>query len=147
MAEKITFDEEKYNRLIKAMDELEQGLLHKATKYGTTLLNSELTLQPGTQQWEAAKTLVAKGREFGGSVEQQNELLRQAIVKFRNALVAAKAVFKETDDLAEYDISRFVAEYPDFNAGGGFSGGVGAGGAGGAGVGGAGAGGAGGGSK
>ena len=122
MAPKITFDENRYNQLIAAMDDLEYKLLHNATDSTTIPLDAEFTLQPGTQKWATATALVTKGKGFGGSVAQQNELLRQAIVKFRNALEAARKVFKDTDDLAQYDISRFIAEYPDFNAGGGFSG-------------------------
>ncbi|GAA3677717.1 hypothetical protein GCM10022267_75680 [Lentzea roselyniae] len=118
MPSNITFDEEKYNQLIKVMDDIEASLLRKATTVGPDVLDSEFALQPGSQQWQAAQTLVAKGKEFGGSVEQQQEQLRQDIVKFRNALEAAKSVFKETDDLAQYDVARFVSEYPDFNTGG-----------------------------
>jgi hypothetical protein len=121
MPNQITFDENKYNQLIKAMDDLEHGLLHRATTSDAAVLDNEILLQPNNQKWDAAITLVTKGKEFGGSVEQQNEQLRQAIVKFRNALVAAKNVFKETDDLATYDINKFVSEYPDFNAGGGLT--------------------------
>ncbi|GLZ38943.1 hypothetical protein [Actinokineospora sp. NBRC 105648] len=122
MAGNITFDEGRYNQLINIMTDMEYKLLHNATASDTNPLDADFTLQPGTQKWQAAINLVAKGKTFGGSVAQQNELIRQAIVKFRNALEAARDVFKETDDLAQYDISRFVAEFPDFNAGGGFSG-------------------------
>lgn len=122
MGEKITFDETMYNKLIKVLDELEYGLLHRATNSDAMPLDSDFKLTPEGQKWQPAIALLSKGTEFGGSVEQQNEQLRQAIVKFRNALDAAKAVFKETDDLATYDISKFIAEYPDFNVGGGFSG-------------------------
>lgn len=123
MAETITFDEEKYNRLITMLDEMESTLLHSATQSDSIVLDAEFTLQPGSQKWQPAVALVTKGQKFGGSVEQQNEALRQAIVKFRNALVAAKGVFKDTNDLATYDVGRFVAEFPDFNAGGGLTGG------------------------
>ncbi|MBM7773656.1 hypothetical protein JOD54_003860 [Actinokineospora baliensis] len=117
----ITFDEERYNQLIRVLDDMEDAL-RLSTDSDTMPLDSDFTVQPGTQKWQTAINLVTKGKEFGGSVEQQNELIRQAIVKFRNALVAAKGIFKETDDLAEYDITRFIAEFPDFNVGGGFSG-------------------------
>ncbi|WP_026422045.1 hypothetical protein [Actinokineospora inagensis] len=118
----ITFDEQRYNQLIGVLDNIENALLHTATASDTNPLDADFTLQPGTQKWALAISLVSKGKTFGGSVAQQNEQIRQAVVKFRNALVAAKGVFKETDDLSQYDISRFIAEYPDFNAGGGFSG-------------------------
>ncbi|PPK70915.1 hypothetical protein V5P93_002774 [Actinokineospora auranticolor] len=118
MGQHITFDETKYNQLIAVLDDMEHDLLHEATESPTNPLDGDFELQPGTQKWDAALDLVNKGKGFGGSVEQQNEKMRQAIVRFRNALVAAKDVFKETDDLAQYDITRFVAEYPDFNTGG-----------------------------
>lgn len=129
MADKIKFDEAMYDKLIAVLDELEQGLLHKATNSGPLPLGSDFTVVPGSPQWQPALDLLNKGKEFGGSVEEKTEALRQALVKFRNALVAAKGVFKDTDDLAEYDISSFLAEYPDFQRGS--MGGPGAGGSGG----------------
>ncbi|GGS30371.1 MULTISPECIES: hypothetical protein [Actinokineospora] len=122
MADKITFDEEKYNRLVKAMNELENGLLLESTTTPALVLDGDIILQPGKQPWGPASRLVSKGTEFGGSVEQQNELLRKSIVTFANALEIAKEIFKETDDLATYDIADFVAQYPDFNVGGGLGG-------------------------
>ncbi|WP_026422141.1 hypothetical protein [Actinokineospora inagensis] len=114
----ITFDENRYDQLIDVLNQLEDLLLHQATDSATNPLNADFSTQPGTQKWQAAQDLVTKGKHFGGTIDQQNESIRQAIVKFRNALVAAKGVFKETDDLAQYDISRFVAEYPDLNTAG-----------------------------
>ncbi|MGW5050419.1 hypothetical protein [Actinokineospora sp. NPDC004072] len=122
MANKITFDEEKYNRLLKAMDELERSLLHDATTTPALVLDGEIVLQPGKQHWGPATRLVSAGTEFGGSVEAQNEQFRKALVTFRNALEVAKEIFKETDDLATFDIASFVAQYPDFNVGGGLGG-------------------------
>lgn len=118
---KIVFDEAMYNKLIKVLDELEYGLLHKATSSDTIPLDKDFVLMPGSPKWLAAENLLSKGTAFGGSVETQNEALRKGIVKFRNALEAARDVFKETDDLATYDIKTFVQEYPDFNIGGGYS--------------------------
>ncbi|MDU0295109.1 hypothetical protein, partial [Saccharothrix longispora] len=115
MAENVTFDEAKYNKLITVLDELEDGLVHYATQSDTVPLDADFQVQSDGQGWQAAVNLVSKGKGFGGSVDQQNESLRQGIVKFRNALVAAKGIFKDTDDLATYDIGRFVIEYPDFN--------------------------------
>ncbi|WP_447002026.1 hypothetical protein ACRAKI_19995 [Saccharothrix isguenensis] len=129
MTDKITFDEAMYDKLIAVLDELEQGLLHKATSSGPVPLNSDFTVVPGSPEWKPALDLLNKGKEFGGSVEEKTESLRQALVKFRNALKAAKGVFKDTDDLADYDISSFIAEYPDFQLGS--IGGPGAGGSGG----------------
>ncbi|MDQ2589058.1 hypothetical protein [Saccharothrix yanglingensis] len=119
MTAKITFDEAMYDKLISAMNELETSLERKATTTDDMTLDADFTVLPGEPRFEAAVKLLNKGREFGGSVEQQNESLRQAIVKFRNALVAAKGVFKETNDLATYDAAGFIAQYPDFNVGGG----------------------------
>ncbi|MFT7841741.1 hypothetical protein Q5530_36870 [Saccharothrix sp. BKS2] len=118
MAENTTFDEAKYNKLIAVIEELEDGLVHHATQSDTVPLDTDFQVQPDGQGWQAATNLVSKGKGFGGSVDQQNESLRQGLVKFRNALVAARGIFKDTDDLATYDIGRFVAEYPDFNTGG-----------------------------
>ncbi|OLR93343.1 hypothetical protein [Actinokineospora bangkokensis] len=123
MGTNITFDETKYNQLIKVMDDLEYSLLHNATTSDTVWLDDSFTLQPGKQHWQPAVDLVTKGQKFGASVAAQNETLRQAIVKFRNALVEAKSVFKDHSDLANYEIGKFVAEFPDFNAGGGLTGG------------------------
>ena len=123
MADQIRFDETKYNQLITVMDELERSLLHDATTSDTLWLDDSFVLQPGKQHWQPAVDLVTKGQKFGTSVTAQNETLRQAIVKFRNSLIAAKGIFKDTHDLATYDVGKFVAEFPDFNAGGGLTGG------------------------
>ncbi|MGX7828859.1 hypothetical protein ACTG9Q_27590 [Actinokineospora sp. 24-640] len=121
MAQKIVFDEDKYDQLVKMLDHMEDTLLTYAVNGGDVFLDDTFTLVPRNQKWQPAVDLLTEGQAFGLSVMNQNELLRQAIVKFRNALVAAKGVFKDIDDLATYDVNKFVAEYPDFNAGGGLT--------------------------
>ncbi|WP_026422622.1 hypothetical protein [Actinokineospora inagensis] len=111
----ITFDENQFDQLATMLDQLEDMVLHHSTNSDTNPLNADFTLLPGTPKWQAAQDMLSKGKHFGGSVQQQNDALRQAIVKFRNALFAAKGVFNETNDLAQYDVNRFVAEFPDLN--------------------------------
>ncbi|MER6992727.1 hypothetical protein ABT337_30005 [Saccharopolyspora hirsuta] len=113
----IQFDEGQYNQLIAVIAEIRSGA-RGAIEHGGVYLDAELQLQPTGQTWEPATRLVKWGSTFGGTVDTENKSLRKALSQFEDALEKAKEVFKETDDLAAYDATKFTTEYPGFNSGG-----------------------------
>jgi hypothetical protein len=92
--------------------------LDDATHDDVTYLDAELLVQPSNQTWEPATKLVTRGGNFGGSVDTESKSLEKTLKTFHEALQLAKEVFKETDDLAAYDASKFTMNYPGFNNGG-----------------------------
>jgi len=113
----IKFDEAQYLQLIGVIAEVNRTL-DDATSIDVTYLDAELHLQPTGQTWEPAVNLVTRGGRFGGSVDTESTNLAKTLSTFHTALEQAKEVFKETDDLAAYDATRFSSEYPGFNSGG-----------------------------
>jgi hypothetical protein len=113
----IKFDEAQYSTLIGVIAEVSRTL-DDATSIDVVYLDAELHLQPTGQTWEPAVNLVTRGGRFGGSVDTESTNLAKTLSTFHTALEQAKEVFKETDDLAAYDATRFTSEYPGFNSGG-----------------------------
>ncbi|MFC4852604.1 hypothetical protein [Actinophytocola glycyrrhizae] len=112
----VKFDEGQYNQLINVIADVEAGVFDSVVM-GDVYLGTELKLQPSGQKWPPAVDLVNKGSGFGGSVDTQNTSLGDSLSSFHDALEEAKAVFKNTDDLAAYDATKFTTEYPGFNGG------------------------------
>jgi hypothetical protein len=113
----IKFDEAQYNQLIGVIAGV-QGTLDDATSIDVTYLDAELRLQPNGQTWEYATNLVTRGGRFGASVDTESTNLEKSLKSFHAALEQAKEVFKETDDLAAYDATRFSTDYPGFGSSG-----------------------------
>ncbi|MFI7672973.1 hypothetical protein [Actinophytocola sp. NPDC049390] len=112
----VKFDEGQYNQLINVIADMEAGVFNSVVM-GDVYLGSELKLQPSGQTWQPAVDLVSRGSNFGGSVDTQTTSLGDSLSSFHDALEDAKAVFKNTDDLAAYDATKFTTEYPGFNGG------------------------------
>lgn len=112
----VKFDEGQYNQLINVIADVEAGVFNSVIM-GDVYLGSVLKLQPSGQKWPPAVDLVKWGSDFGGSVDTQTTSLGDSLSSFHDALEEAKAVFKNTDDLAAYDATKFTSEYPGFNGG------------------------------
>jgi hypothetical protein len=112
----VKFDEGQYNQLINVIADVEAGAFNSVVM-GDVYLGTELKLQPSGQTWQPAVDLVGRGSTFGGSVDTQTTSLGDSLATFHDALEDAKAVFKNTDDLAAYDATKFTTEYPGFSGG------------------------------
>jgi hypothetical protein len=113
----IKFDEASYTQLTSVIGGV-RDTLDDATHDDVTYLDAELLLQPSNQTWEPATKLVERGGNFGSSVDTESKSLEKTLKTFHESLQLAKEVFKETDDLAAYDASKFTMNYPGFNNGG-----------------------------
>ncbi|MDA3628111.1 hypothetical protein OU415_21940 [Saccharopolyspora sp. WRP15-2] len=113
----IKFDEGQYNQLLAVLGDI-KSTVRTAPSQGPADLDAELQLQPTGQTWEPATKLVKWGATFGGTVQTENKSLKKALDTLHDSLEKAKEVFKETDDLAAYDASKFTTEYPGFTGGG-----------------------------
>jgi hypothetical protein len=113
----VKFDEAAFNQLIAVVGGV-RDTIGKATRDDVTYLDAELLVQPNNQTWDPAVKLVQRGGIFGGSVDTENTSLEKTLKTFHESLQLAKEVFKETDDLAAYDATRFTTAYPGFNSGG-----------------------------
>ncbi|MDA3649898.1 hypothetical protein LZ318_24860 [Saccharopolyspora indica] len=112
----IQFDEAQYTALIAVIGEIKAGA-RKAITHNDVYLDAELQLQPMNQTWEPAQKLVKWGGNFGGTVDTENKNLRKKLTQLESGLEKAKVVFKDTDDLAAYDVTKFTTEFPGFTGG------------------------------
>ena len=112
----VKFDEASYNQLSAVISGM-KSTLDDAYKIDVVYLDDELLLQPDAQKWVPAQKLVKRGGIFGGSVKRESDALEKTLSTFHQALEQAKAVFKETNDLAAYDATKFTSEYPGFASG------------------------------
>ncbi|MER7081896.1 hypothetical protein SAMN02982929_03449 [Saccharopolyspora kobensis] len=112
----IQFDEAQYTALIAVIGEIKAGA-RKAITHNDVYLDAELLLQPMSQTWEPAQRLVKWGGTFGGTVDTENKNLRKKLSQLESGLEKAKVVFKDTDDLAAYDVTKFTTEFPGFTGG------------------------------
>ncbi|RKT83059.1 hypothetical protein SAMN05421805_11780 [Saccharopolyspora antimicrobica] len=112
----IQFDEAQYTALIAVIGEIKAGA-RKAITHNDVYLDAELLLQPMSQTWEPAQRLVKWGGNFGGTVDTENKNLRKKLSQLESGLEKAKVVFKDTDDLAAYDVTKFTTEFPGFTGG------------------------------
>lgn len=112
----IKFDEASFNQLSAVIGGM-KSTLDDSYKIDVVYLDEELLLQPDGQKWAPAQKLVKRGGIFGGSVKRESDALEKTLSTFHQALEQAKAVFKETNDLAAYDATKFTTEYPGFTSG------------------------------
>lgn len=119
----LTFDKNRYRQLTDTMNLMTLGLIWDATSTPDMQLDSEFLVQPPNQKWQPAMDVNRWSKDLGQSVFTQNDKLDKRMQVFTNALVAAADVFSDTDDLANYDITLFVSQYPDLGSGAAASGG------------------------
>lgn len=111
----LKFDEGAYNQLLGVIHSVKIALQEKAARTGGMTIDADWKIvRPYGDDWPPGKDLYDWGHAFGESVEKENGNLRNKLDMFETALVSAKGVFKDTDDLAAYSASVFMSEYPDF---------------------------------
>ncbi|MGW5649687.1 hypothetical protein ACWEV3_25145 [Saccharopolyspora sp. NPDC003752] len=112
----VKFDSGQYNNLLKDVDGQEEELNKKFLKASSGVrLASDFggRVKIGSPSWSAIETFNGKMNSFGESTEKMNNGLSKEWRSFTKALNEAKKVFEDTDDLAQYEASKFTAEYPD----------------------------------
>ncbi|PKW18077.1 hypothetical protein [Saccharopolyspora spinosa] len=118
------FDRSQYERLIRAIDDVDQGLAKMFLKPGSDIrLDATLgsRLKIGNSSWAAVKDFNTGATNFGTSVDGINRKYSKGWQDFIDALNEAKDIFEETDDLAKYGAEKFLNEYPDLGASDGSS--------------------------
>lgn len=118
------FDRSQYERLIRAIDEVDHGLVKMFLKPGSDIrLDSTLgsRLKIGNSSWAAVKDFTTNATNFGTSVDSFNRKSSKSWQDFIDALNEAKDIFEETDDLAKYGAEKFLNEYPDIGGSNGSS--------------------------
>lgn len=124
--EKVTtFDRGQYERLMRAVQAIEESLDTQFLKAGADVRLDETfgaRMQVGDEKWGKVVTdFNQAAAAFGGSVRRINGAFSDDWRGFVQSLNEAKDVFEDTDNLASYSAKDFVADYP--NLGGGETGG------------------------
>ncbi|MGH3380326.1 MAG: hypothetical protein ACRDP6_36890 [Actinoallomurus sp.] len=112
------FDKGHYDQLIKFLADVDNDVNTNPQALGTSAalkLDSTLNtrLKPGSQDWSVAKDFATRAGSFGNSAHTRYTAVEQDVRTFTTALKGAEDVFENTDDLANYDASQFVDDYPD----------------------------------
>ncbi len=112
------FDKAHYEQLIRFLTDVDDNLNHdpQALGVGANLkLDSTLgsRLHAGSQKWSVVQGFTDRAKSFGTSANARYTETESSVRTFATALNNAKDVFDETDDLATYDASKFVNDYPD----------------------------------
>jgi hypothetical protein len=113
---KVTaFDRGQYDNLIAYVDGVDQDLNTNLAKPKPGVrLDATLGsgIFPGSGNWPPASLLVNAGKAFGTSVAARYADLSKDWEQFITALKGARDVFENTNDLVNYDASKFVTEFP-----------------------------------
>lgn len=112
------FDKTHFDQLIRYLMSVDDNVNTSPSALGPSAdLKLDPTLstmfKPGSQNWTAAKNLLAQAGTFGNSAHTRYTTVEQDVRKFVNALKGAEGVFENTNDLATYDASKFESDYPD----------------------------------
>lgn len=113
-----SFDKAHYDQLINYLNSVDDGINRDPIALGPSSdlkLDSTLgtRLKPGSQNWDVAKNFMTRAGAFGNSAYTRYTGVEQDIRTFVNSLKNAEGVFEDTDDLTQYDASRFTQDYPD----------------------------------
>jgi hypothetical protein len=113
---KVTaFDRGQYDNLIAWVDSVDEDLNKNLAKPKAGVrLDATLGsgIFPGSANWPPAALLVTNGKAFGTSVAARYADLSKDWEQFVTALRNARDVFENTNDLVNYDASKFVNEFP-----------------------------------
>ncbi|GAA0556121.1 hypothetical protein GCM10009533_62390 [Saccharopolyspora spinosporotrichia] len=110
------FDRSQYERLIKAVDSVDHSLSQQFLKPGTDIRLDESLgsrLHVGSDSWSAVTDFINAANKFGTSVDTINEKFSDDWRGFIKALNAAKDVFDDTNNLANYSAQKFLNDYPE----------------------------------
>jgi hypothetical protein len=69
---------------------------------------------PGSNNWHPASYLLTQVKSLSTSVFDRLGEVDTELTSFVDALKAAKKVFEDTDDLADYSAAKFAEKFPDF---------------------------------
>ncbi|HVQ90905.1 MAG TPA: hypothetical protein VMU51_07690 [Mycobacteriales bacterium] len=114
---KITaFDRGQYDNLTNWVDGVDQDLTKNINKPKAGV-RIDATLGsgifPGSSGWTPAANLIANAKAFGQSWVEQSGALSKDWEQFVPALRAARDVFENTNDLANYSATAFLNDFPD----------------------------------
>jgi len=113
---KVTaFDRGQYDNLIAYVDGVDHDLnTNLAKPKAGVRLDGTLGsgIFPGSGSWPPAALLYNNAKAFGGSVAARYTDLSKDWEQFITALKGARDVFENTNDLVNYDASKFVTEFP-----------------------------------
>jgi hypothetical protein len=70
-------------------------------------------LKPGSQNWDPVKRLTSRAASFGNSANARNTAVAQELRAFTHALTEVSGIFDKTNNLADYEASKFGNEFPD----------------------------------
>lgn len=117
-----SFDKAHYNQLIAYLNGVDESINKEPIALGPSAdlkLDATLAtrLKPGSTNWDVAKNFATQAGTFGNSAHARYTGVEQEVRTFMTALVNAADVFDDTDDLANYDASKFRQEYPDVGGG------------------------------
>lgn len=115
MPKNITFDKARYDALIRDLIELERSLVHEARRKGLPL-DTDFNPVPGTPGW-ILSDLNTRSKELANAIDKNGDALEVQLETFTAALQNARTVFEETNDLANYSVTKFLADYPELGAG------------------------------
>ncbi|WP_261567483.1 hypothetical protein [Frankia gtarii] len=105
MSAVIGFDSTKYDQLIAQVGKILQDFTDGAA--GPLPLNGDLQLQPAGQSWQPAADLVAAGKARFGEMGKRNDDLSGSLTDLQAALVQARSIFNDTEDLAAVSVEEF----------------------------------------
>lgn len=113
---KVTaFDRGQYDNLIAWVDGVDKDLNTNIAKPKSGVrLDATLGsgIFPGSGSWPPAAQYYTNAKAFGASVAARYADLSKDWEQFITALKSARDVFENTSDLAHYNASKFVTEFP-----------------------------------
>ena len=116
---KITsFDKSHYDQLITYLTTVDHVINTTPGALGPSAdLKLDTTLgtrfHPGSGDWPVVKEFTAQAGKFGTSVHNRYTTVEKDVRTFYKALKGAEDVFDDTNDLTNYDASKFEQNYPD----------------------------------
>ena len=112
MAEKqITFDSGQFDQVITALTTVIDGLT-AGTTTGSVPLSRDVRLQPDGQNWTPAIDLVAAGKTYFTNLNNNVVSMLPYLTSVRDAMISAKSIFQDTEDLATMSRADFVRAFP-----------------------------------
>lgn len=118
----VTFDSGQYDKLVKEVVAKEEALFTQflAPSGGVRLApDLDSMVKIGSTEWPKVAAVTGQLKALGESAQKMNDGMSQDWQSFTDAAVEAKKVFEDTDDLAQYESSKFTSEFPDLKPQGG----------------------------
>ncbi|RFS45562.1 hypothetical protein [Micromonospora craniellae] len=113
--ETIIFDSATFDRLIKFMTECKRELDSTFLKATADLrLDNTLgeAIKPGSPTWPVVQAVKSQANTFGGDVRARLVKLSNEWDQYIKALIEAKAIFEESDNLATLSANELITDFP-----------------------------------